>query len=89
MRKALTWSRFSGGTALNVPEARAYVRETLGLGGPGVGFLLGTVTAAFAALGSCVRAAIMTAFYLDLRARREGLDLAFALARSEPGVEGA
>jgi len=74
----------SGGTALNVPEARAFVSQTLGLGGPLAGFLLGTVAAAFAALGACARAAIMTAFYLDLCVRREGLDLAVELARRAP-----
>lgn len=79
----------AGGTGLNVPEARAFVRETLGLGGPAAGFLLGTVSAAFAALGSCVRAAIMTAFYLDLCVRREGFDLAVTLARLQPAREGA
>jgi hypothetical protein len=79
----------SGGTALNVPEARAFVRESLGLGGNAAGFLLAAVAAGFAALGSCVRAAIMTAFYLDLRVRREGLDLAVALGRVAPAREGA
>lgn len=78
----------SGGTALNVPEARAYVCATLGLGGSAAGFLLATIAAGFAALGCCVRAAIMTAFYLDLCVRREGLDLAVALARLDSTREG-
>lgn len=71
----------SGGAALMVPEARSALAELLGLGGAAAGFLLAAAAAACAAAGSCVRAALMTAFYLDLCVRREGQDLALELAR--------
>ena len=79
----------SAGAALNFPQAREFVRAKLGLGGQLSGLLLGSVAAASTALGACVRAAIMTAFYLDLRVRREGLDLLVALERGERAAPGA
>ncbi len=79
-----------GATALHYPEAREYLRSELGFGGGAAEFALGAVAALFTALSACLRAALMVAYYLDLRVRREGWDLELALRRAEGGrVTGA
>lgn len=76
-----------GAAGLTQPEAREYLRTELGLGGAAAELALGSVAALFTALSSCLRAALMVAFYLDLRVRREGWDLELALERSaRPGL---
>ena len=72
-----------GALALNYPEARETLRSELGLSGTAAEFALGSFAALFTALSACLRAALMTAYYLDLRVRREGWDLELALARAE------
>jgi len=79
----------SSGSALNFPQAREFVQAKLGLGGRLSGLLFGSIAAASTAFGTCVRAAIMTAFYLDLRVRREGLDLFVRLEQGERAVPAA
>lgn len=69
-------------TGLTYPEAREYLRTELGFGGGAAEFALGAAAALFTSLSACLRAALMVAFYLDLRVRREGWDLELALARS-------
>lgn len=71
-----------GATGLTQPEAREYVRSELGFSGAAAEFGLGAVAALFSSLSSCLRAALMVAFYLDLRVRREGWDLELVLARA-------
>ncbi len=72
-----------GAMTLHYPEAREYLRVELGFSGAAAEFALGSVAALFTALSACLRGALMTAYYLDLRVRREGLDLELALARAE------
>jgi len=72
-----------GAMALTYPEAREYLRSELGFGGAAAELALGAVAALFTALSACLRAALMVAFYLDLRVRREGWDLDLALARAD------
>lgn len=72
-----------GATALNYPEAREYLQNELGIGGGAAEFALGAVAALFTALSACLRAALMVAYYLDLRVRREGWDLELSLVRAE------
>jgi hypothetical protein len=67
-------------TGLTHPEAREYLGRELGFGGSAAALVLGGVAAIFTALSSCLRAALMAGFYLDLRVRREGLDLERTLA---------
>jgi len=69
------------GTAsyLPTPEVREFLRTRLGLGGGPAEFALATVSGLFLALAASVRGALMTAYYLDLRVRREGLDLELTL----------
>ena len=73
-----------GAVALTYPEAREYLRSELGFGGAAAELALGAVAGLFTALSACLRGALMVAFYLDLRVRREGWDLELALARSAP-----
>jgi hypothetical protein len=72
-----------GAMALTYPEAREYLRTQLGFGGAAAELALGAVAGLFTALSSCLRAALMVAFYLDLRVRREGWDLELALSRRD------
>lgn len=85
----LAFALDSGATALMTPESRSAVSDLLGLGGTASGFFLAACAAAFTALAACVRAALMTAFYLDLCVRHEGHDLALELARRTPHAEDA
>jgi len=66
-------------TALSEPAAREFLRTDLGLGGGPAEFALAAGSALFLAVAAAVRGALMTAFYLDLRVRREGLDLDLGL----------
>lgn len=75
-----------GATALVHPEARDFLREHLGLSGPVSELALGSIAGLFGAVSACLRAAILAAFYVDLRVRREGWDLELALARAEPAL---
>ena len=68
-----------GAMALTHPEAREFLRTELGFGGAAAELALGAGAALFTVLSACVRASLMVAFYLDLRVRREGLDLELAL----------
>jgi len=72
-----------GSAALHQPEAREYLRTELGLGGGASELALAAVSAFFTAFSACLRGALAVAYYLDLRVRREGLDLELALARAE------
>jgi hypothetical protein len=74
-------------TLLSAPEVREFLRTDLGLGGRLAEFAMATVSGFFLALASSVRAALMTAFYLDLRVRREGLDLELSLRELPAGAE--
>ena len=78
-------------TGLTHPEAREYLGRELGFGGSAAALVLGGVAAIFTALSSCLRAALMAGFYLDLRVRREGLDLERTLASAAeepvPGLQ--
>jgi hypothetical protein len=79
-----------GAMALTYPEAREYLRTELGFGGAAAELALGSVAGLFTALSSCLRAALMVAFYLDLRVRREGFDLELALdRRAQDGADGS
>jgi hypothetical protein len=78
-----------GAQALNYPEARDYLQSALGLGGVAAELALAAAAGLFTALAACVRAALVLAYYLDLRVRREGLDLALELRRRERAVPAA
>lgn len=78
-----------GAMALTYPEAREYLRSELGFGGFAADLALGAVAALFTALSACLRAALMVAFYLDLRVRREGWDLELALRSAQVPVAAA
>jgi len=69
----------AGALGLTHPEAREFLRSELGLSSALVDLALGAGAALFTALAACMRAALTVAFYLDLRVRREGWDLALAL----------
>jgi hypothetical protein len=73
------------GTAsvLALPQAREVLRQVLHLEGGPAEFLLGAVGAAFLGLGTAIKAAIATAFALDVRVRKEGLDLELRLRAFE------
>jgi hypothetical protein len=75
--------------ALTYPQARDYLRTELGFGGTAAELALGAVAGLFTALSACLRAALMVAFHLDLRVRREGHDLELALARAGAAQAGA
>ena len=75
----------SAAAGLAVPEARDFVATELGFGAGAAGVALATVGALFTALAECLSSALMVAFYLDLRVRREGWDLELALSRAEAG----
>jgi len=66
---------------LIAPDAREFLRSHANLGGGPAEFVLGAVSASFLALASVFRAALATTYYLDLRVRKEGLDLELALQR--------
>jgi hypothetical protein len=70
-----------GAMGLTHPEAREVLRSQLGFSGAAAELALGAVAALFLALSACLRASLMVAYYLDLRVRREGWDLALALER--------
>ena len=78
-----------GAMALTYPEAREYLRSQLGFGGAAAELALGAVAGLFTALSACLRSALMVAFYLDLRVRREGWDLELALSRQDRDLSAA
>src|SRR5262249_26454139 len=71
------------GGGLDLPAARQFLSHSLNLGGTGAEVVLGSVSGLLYALASCVHGALMTAFYLDLCVRREGLDLELELRALE------
>jgi hypothetical protein len=70
-----------GAVGLTTPEAREFLRGELHLESAAVDLFIGALAALFSALSSCLRASLMVAYYLDLRARREGWDLELVLER--------
>ncbi len=69
---------------LSLPQAREFLRGLLQLGSAPAEFVLGAANALFLGLSTSFRASLTTAYCLDLRVRREGLDLELAL-RALPG----
>ncbi len=65
--------------SLNLPESREFLRANLHLGPATAEFLLSSLSALLGGLSSTVMAAVATSYALDLRTRREGLDLEAAL----------
>jgi hypothetical protein len=69
-----------GASGLAHPDAREYLQNELAFGGGASEFALAALSALFVAVSTALRGALMVAFALDLRVRREGLDLERALA---------
>lgn len=69
---------------LDVPEVRAFVLDTVGCSSGALHAF--SVVAGALCLGAAiaVQAGILTAYYIDLRVRRDGLDLATWLAKLAP-----
>ncbi len=70
------------------PSVRAWMLETLHLSQPAYDALRIALGGLFLAASTAVRAAYLTAYYLDCRVRREGLDLEMWLHRIRPNVKG-
>ena len=73
----------AGSGALSYPQAHEFLQAELGLGVDAIDLLTRVVAALFLGLSGCVRAALMVAYALDLRVRREGRDLELWLERAE------
>ncbi|MSR61255.1 MAG: hypothetical protein EXS08_02240 [Planctomycetes bacterium] len=73
----------AGSGALSYPQAQEFLQGELGLGADAIELLTRLVAALFLGLSGCVRAALMVAYALDLRVRREGRDLELWLERAE------
>jgi len=76
----------AGSGALGYPQAQEFLQSGLGLGESATQLLTHLVAALFLGLSGCVRAALMVAYALDLRVRREGRDLELWLERAELGL---
>jgi len=80
--------------ALDEPMVRAYVLELTSLDGLTLDLLATVPAAIFMAVSTAFLAIILTVYYFDVRARREGFDLELQLAEleqehAEPGLEGS
>jgi hypothetical protein len=69
------------GAAFSVPELREFLRANLGLGGGPAQLLIASTSAGFYGLAGAFTVAVMTVYALDLRVRKEGLDLELSLRR--------
>lgn len=70
---------------LSVLPVRQGIEEALALGALSFDLTVAAIGASFMALGTSFLAVVKTFFYLDLRVRREGLDLELRLSRLEQG----
>ena len=68
---------------LNNPTVRQAVEEALSLGPVPFDLTVATIGALFMALATSFLGVVKTLFYIDLRVRREGLDLALRLSGSD------
>ena len=71
----------ASGSAFGVPEVREFLRDTLRIGGGPAELLIASLGAGFFGLAVAFTVSVMTVYYLDLRVRKEGLDLELALRR--------
>ena len=68
-------------TVLAIPDVESWVRARSGLSPAAFSVLEVLLTSAFTGVATAVAAVILTVFYLDLRVRSEGFDLAMRLER--------